>query len=99
MKLLAAAKLVEDSIWEKLVCYSYPSDHWPKLKTNNPIGSLLKEARRRTKVVGAFPDRHSALMLVVAGLRYVSATNRGTRKYINMKLLDEMDKQLKYSMA
>ena len=61
--------------------------------------SLLKEARRRTKVVGTFPDGHSALMLVAARLRHVSATNCGTRKYMNMKLFDEIDKQLKYSVA
>ena len=60
---------------------------------------LLKEARRRTKVVGAFPDGHSALMLVAARLRHVSAIHWGTRKYMNMKLLDEMDKLLKYSVA
>ena len=99
MKLSAAAKLVEESIHETLTYYNYPSEHWLKLKTNNPMERLLKEARRRTKVVGAFPDGHSALMLVAARLRHVSATNWGTRKYMNMKLLDEMDKQLKYSVA
>jgi transposase-like protein len=99
MKLSAAAKLVEESIHETLTYYSYPSEHWLKLKTNNPMERLLKEARRRTKVVGAFPDGHSALMLVAARLRHVSATNWGMRKYMNMKLLDEMDKQLKYSVA
>lgn len=99
MKLSAAAKLVEDSIHETLSYYKYPSEHWLKLKTNNPMERLLKEARRRTKVVGAFPDGHSALMLVAARLRHVSATNWGTRKYMNMKLLDEMDKLLKYSVA
>ena len=66
MKLSAAAKLVEDSIDQTLTYYSYPSEHWLKLKTNNPMERLLKEARRRTKVVGAFPDGHSALMLVAA---------------------------------
>lgn len=99
MKLSAAAKLVEESIHETLTYYQYPSEHWLKLKTNNPMERLLKEARRRTKVVGAFPDGHSALMLVAARLRHVSATNWGVRKYMNMKLLDEMDKQLKYSVA
>ena len=99
MKLSAAAKLVEESIHETLTYYNYPSEHWLKLKTNNPMERLLKEARRRTKVVGAFPDGHSALMLVAARLRHVSATNWGMRKYMNMKLLDEMDKQLKYSVA
>ena len=98
MKLSAAAKLVDQSIYETLTYYDYPSEHWLKLKTNNPMERLLKEARRRTKVVGAFPDGHSALMLVAARLRHVSATNWGTRKYMNIKLLDEMDKQLKYSV-
>lgn len=60
---------------------------------------LLKEARRRTNVIGAFPDGHSALMRVAARLRHVSATTWGTRKYINMKLLEEMDKEAVYSAA
>jgi transposase-like protein len=60
---------------------------------------LLKEARRRTKVVGAFPDGNSALMLVAARLRHVSSTSWGTRKYMNMKLLDEMDQEASYSVA
>jgi transposase-like protein len=58
---------------------------------------LMKEARRRTKVVGAFPDGRSALMLVAARLRHVSATNWGTRKYMNMDLLKEMDKEHEYA--
>jgi putative transposase len=99
MKLKAAAELVEAKISETLTFYAYPSQHWLKLKTNNPMERLLKEARRRTKVVGAFPDGHSALMLVAARLRHVSTTQWGTRKYMNMKLLEEMDKQAVYSAA
>ena len=99
MKLKAAADLVEQKIHETLTFYAYPSQHWLKLKTNNPMERLLKEARRRTKVVGAFPDGHSALMLVAARLRHVSATQWGTRKYMNMKLLEEMDREAAYSVA
>ena len=99
MKLKAAADWVEKEIPETLTFYAYPSQHWLKLKTNNPMERLLKEARRRTKVVGAFPDGHSALMLVAARLRHVSATQWGTRKYMNMKLLEEMDKEAVYSAA
>ena len=99
MKLKAAADWVEKEIPETLTFYAYPSQHWLKLKTNNPMERLLKEARRRTKVVGAFPDGHSALMLVAARLRHVSATHWGTRKYMNMKLLEEMDKEAVYSAA
>ena len=99
MKLRAAAELVENAIHETLTFFAYPPQHWLKLKTNNPMERLLKEARRRTKVVGAFPDGHSALMLVSARLRHVSATTWGTRKYMNMKLLEEMDKDAVYSAA
>jgi putative transposase len=63
------------------------------------MGRMLEEARRRTKFVGAFPDGYSALMLVAARLRHVSATNWGLRKYMNIELLKEMDKQQKYSAA
>jgi transposase-like protein len=65
----------------------------------NPMERLLWEARRRTKVLGAFPDGHSALMMVAARLRHVSATRWGTRKYMNMELTKEMDKELFYSVA
>ncbi len=99
MKLRAAAELVESAIDETLTFFAYPPQHWLKLKTNNPMERLLKEARRRTKVVGAFPDGHSALMLVAARLRHVSATTWGTRKYMNMRLLEEMDRDKDYSVA
>jgi transposase-like protein len=99
IKLGTAADLVESAIHETLTYFAYPPQHWLKLKTNNPMERLLKEARRRTKVVGAFPDGHSALMLVAARLRHMSATNWGTRKYMNMTLLEEMDKEAAYSAA
>lgn len=99
MKLKKAAELVANAIDETLSFYAYPPQHWIKLKTNNPMERLLKEARRRTKVVGAFPDGHSALMLVAARLRHVSATTWGTRKYMNIQLLEDMDKESVYSAA
>jgi transposase-like protein len=99
MKLKAAAELIENSIHEKFSYFAYPPQHWLKIKTNNPMERLLKEARRRTKVVGAFPDGNSALMLVAARLRHVSSTAWGTRKYMNMNLLIEMDQEAIYSVA
>lgn len=99
MKLKAAAELVEQHIGETLTYYAFPRSHWLKLKTNNPMERLLKEVRRRTKVIGAFPDGHSALMLVVARLRHVSATHWGTRVYMNMKLLQHHEWEKAYSAA
>ncbi|MCI6759490.1 MAG: IS256 family transposase, partial [Clostridiales bacterium] len=44
--------------------------------------------RRRTRVVGTFPDGNSALMLVCARLRHVAGTQWGNKKYMNMKHLE-----------
>jgi hypothetical protein len=47
----------------------------------------MREVRRRTRVVGAFPDGHSALMLVAARLRHIAGTKWGTRRYLDMDRL------------
>ena len=49
---------------------------------------LNREIRRRTRVVGTFPDGNSALMLVCARLRHVAGTQWGNRKYMNIKHLE-----------
>ena len=89
MKLNNAAGIVEEAARETLSYYDFPSQHWRSLRTNNPLERLMREIRRRTRVVGAFPDGQSALMLVAARLRYVSATRCGTRQYLNMGRLIE----------
>jgi len=89
MKLTNAAKIVEEGAKETLSYYAFPSQHWRSLRTNNPLERLMREIRRRTRVVGAFPDGRSALMLVAARLRHISATRWGTRRYLNMARLTE----------
>ena len=49
----------------------------------------MREIRRRTRVVGSFPDGHSALMLSAARLRHVAGTKWGTRRYLTMELLKQ----------
>jgi len=90
MKLKEAAKKVEDSILETLTYMDFPSAHWSKLRSNNVIERLNREIRRRTRVVGTFPDGNSALMLVCARLRYIAGKAWGTRRYMSMIHLDEM---------
>lgn len=87
MKLDKAAKKVEDSIEETLTYADFPFEHWTRIRTNNVIERLNREIRRRTRVVGTFPDGNSALMLVCARLRHVAGTQWGNKKYMNMKHL------------
>ena len=88
MKLAEAAKKVEDSIDETLTYADFPFEHWTRIRTNNIIERLNREIRRRTRVVGTFPDGNSALMLVCARLRHVAGTQWGNKKYLNMMHLD-----------
>jgi putative transposase len=89
MKLANAADLVRAGIEETLFYYAFPREHWRSLRTNNPLERILREVRRRTRAVGAFPDGKSALMLAAARLRHVAATKWGTRRYLDMNRLSE----------
>lgn len=88
MKLKEAAKKIEDSVEETLTYCDFPFEHWTRIRTNNVIERLNREIRRRTRVVGCFPDGNSALMLVCARLRHVAGTQWGCKKYMNMKHLE-----------
>jgi len=92
-RLNKAADLVEERIQETLSYYSFPDSHWRKLRTNNPLERLMREIRRRTKVVGAFPDGKSCLNLAAARLRHIAGTQWSTRKYMNMDPLNDMKPQ------
>ena len=70
MRLSRAADLVESK-------YGLPCNHWRQLRTNNRLERIIREMRRRTRVVGPFPDGHSALMLVAAKLRHIASTRWG----------------------
>jgi putative transposase len=77
LKLRTAAELVEQKVDETMTYYAYPSTHWRQIRTNNPLERIIREIRRRTRVVGAFPDGHSALMLAAARLRHIASTKMG----------------------
>ena len=64
-------------------------EHWRRIRTNNAIERLNREIRRRTRVVGTFPDGKSALMLVAARLKYVADSEWGSRRYLDASLLKE----------
>jgi putative transposase len=60
LRLARAAELVEAAVEETLTYYAFPEEHWRRIRTNNPLERILRETRRRTRVVGAFPDGQSA---------------------------------------
>jgi transposase-like protein len=92
-KMKSAANTLESGIQEALAYTSYPHEHWLKIRSNNGIERINREIRRRTNAVGAFPDGNSALMLVCARLRFVSASEWGVKTYLNMERLYELERE------
>jgi len=90
-KLGKAADLVEQAVHETLTYYGFPDIHWQKIRTNNPLERIMKEIRRRTRVVGAFPDGQSCLNLAAARLRYIAGTTWSAKCYMNMRPLYQQD--------
>ena len=74
-------ELVEEHIGETLTYYSFPDQHWRKTRTSNPLERIMREIRRRTRVVGAFPDAQSCLNLAVTRLRHIAGSKW---RYMNM---------------
>jgi len=93
MRLGKAAATVREGCEETLRYMFFPREHWRSLRTNNPLERIMKEIRRRTRVVGSFPDGRSALMLVAARLRHIAGTKWGLRRYLNMDRLRELRKE------
>ncbi len=78
------ATLLEDAEPDILAFYSFPADHWRKLRSTNPLERFNKEIGRRTDVVGIFPDDAALIRLAgmlcieqndewLVGRRYLSA--------------------------
>ena len=91
LRLPRAAGKVENGIMETLSYYHFPRNHWVRIRTNNILERIMKEIRRRTRVVGAFPDGNSALMLCAARLRHVAGTKWGEKRYLNIDFLKEQE--------
>jgi putative transposase len=87
MKLKQTAELVAAGVEETLCYMNFPREHWRNLRTNNPLERVIREIRRRTRVVGAFPDGQSALMLVAARLRHIAGTKWGSKRYLDISRL------------
>jgi len=93
MRLHKAAEKIRSGIDETLSYYDFPAEHKRHIWTNNPLERIMREIRRRSRVVGCFPDGNSAVMLAAARLRHIAGTRWSTRRYMNMDHLKELKKE------
>jgi putative transposase len=94
LRLTKAVELVENGIEETLAYYQFPEEHWRRIRTNNPLERILREIRRRTRVVGAFPDCESALNLAAARLRHIAGSEWSTKRYLSMEVLKDQQQNM-----
>jgi len=93
MRYRSAAQILKDGIDESLTYMAFPRNHWTRIRTNNALERMNREIRRRTRVVGNFPDGRSALMLVSARLRHIAATQWGAQRYLDMDKLQSQNQR------
>ncbi len=83
----------EENIDEGLAVFTFPKEHWKKIRTSNGMERINREIKRRARVAVIFPNSASALRLITAILVEIHEDWLMGPQYLNMK---ELDNEKKY---
>jgi transposase-like protein len=85
-----AAAVMEDAREDVLAYMHFPAEHWTRIYSTNPLERLNKEVKRRTNVVGVFPDVASAIRLVGAVLQELDDEWQAGRRYFSLESMRKL---------
>jgi len=85
-----AAELVAAAEEDVLAYMNFPAEHWTRIYSTNPLERLNKEIKRRTNVVGVFPDEASVMRLVGSVLMEVSDEWQVGRRYFSKESMRKL---------
>jgi transposase-like protein len=83
-----AADVLEGAMDDVLAYMAFPVDHWSRLDSTNPLERLNREVKRRTEVVGVFPDTDAALRLVGSVLIEIDDEWQVERRYFSQESME-----------
>jgi putative transposase len=86
-----AVSVFEAGTGDALTYLSFPGSHHAKLRTTNMLERLFKEVKRRTRVVGMFPNETSASTLATE-IAWTSSDEGALRRYLAMEALETPEK-------
>lgn len=95
-----AAKVLADAEDDILAYMAFPPEHWTRLYSTNPLERTNREIKRRTDIVGIFPDQDSVIRLVGSVLMEIDDEWQVERRYFSqdsMRKLSEPDNTLSSS--